>query len=96
MVWLLKAIKEPTRDMLLYSTFKLELVLLDATNICSKSVNSVLHILKDKNLNPDNLAKKNEGASILLVWIINMVKFNIGATRYGYNKSGTKKLLIED
>jgi len=44
------------------------------------------------------LAKINEGASILLTWIINLIKWNAGAVIYKFklNESSQKQLMDRD
>ena len=74
------------REMMSSMTFKLELVLLDAAKIKQSLVKKVIKILNNfhKHLTPDNLARINEGSSILLTWIINLVKWNAGAVKYKF------------
>ena len=74
------------REMMSSMTFKLELVLLDATKIKQSLVKRVVKVLNNfhKHLTPDNLAKINEGSSILLTWIINLIKWNAGAVKYKF------------
>ena len=74
------------REMMSSMTFKLELVLLDAAKIKQSLVKRVIKILNNfhKHLTPDNLARINEGSSILLTWIINLVKWNAGVVKYKF------------
>jgi len=74
------------REMMNSMTFKLELVLLDASKIKPSLMKRVIKILNNfhRHLTPDHLAKINEGASILLTWIINFVKWNAGFNRYKF------------
>ena len=74
------------REMVSSMTFKLELVLLDAAKIKQSLVKRVIKILNNfhKHLTPDNLARINEGSSILLTWIINLVKWNAGVVKYKF------------
>jgi len=74
------------RELMNSMTFKLELVLLDAAKIKQSSVRKVLKVLNNyhKQLTPDHLQTVNEGASILLTWIINLVKVNAGVTKYRF------------
>ena len=74
------------KEMMSSMTFKLELVLLDATKIKQSLIKRVIKILNHfaKHLTPDNLMKINEGASILLTWIINLVKWNAGVFKYKF------------
>lgn len=74
------------REMMSSMTFKLELVLLDASKIKQSLIKRVIKILNNfqKHLTPDHLAKINEGASILLTWIINLIKWNAGAVIYKF------------
>jgi len=88
MVCLLKGCIAPSwilaREILSSMTFKIELVLLDATKIKTSQVRKVIQILNNfqKQLTPENLLQINEGASILLTWIINFIKWNAGHHRY--------------
>ncbi len=88
MVCILKGCIAPSwtlaREMLNSMTFKLELVLLDATRVKPSLIKKVVKILNKYHqyLTPNNIAKINEGASILLAWVINLVKWNAGHTRY--------------
>ena len=100
------------REMMNSMTFKLELVLLDASKIKPSLMKRVIKILNNfhRHLTPDvsivfeyvstssinnpifylvlqHLAKINEGASILLTWIINFVKWNAGVARYKFHMS---------
>lgn len=77
------------REMMNSMTFKLELVLLDASKIKPSLMKRVIKILNNfhRHLTPDHLAKINEGASILLTWIINFVKWNAGMVRYKFHMS---------
>ena len=74
------------REMMSSMTFKLELVLLDASKIKQSLVKRVIKVLNNfhKHLTPDNLARINEGSSILLTWIINLIKWNAGVTKYKF------------
>lgn len=76
------------REMMSSMTFKLELVLLDASKIKQSLIKRVIKILNNfhRHLTPDHLAKINEGASILLTWIINLVKWNAGVSRYKFKQ----------
>jgi hypothetical protein len=68
------------RELMNSMTFKLELMLMDPTKIKYGLVKRVLKILSKnhKNLTPMNLLQVDMGASILLTWIINFVKWNSG------------------
>jgi len=74
------------REMMSSMTFKLELVLLDATKVKPSLVRKVVKILNQfqKLLTPDTLGLINEGSSILLTWIINFVKWNAGVVKYNF------------
>jgi len=75
------------REMMNSMTFKLELVLLDASKIKPSLMKRVIKVLNNfhRHLTPDHLSKINEGASILLTWIINFVKWNAGVTKYRFH-----------
>lgn len=90
MVCILKGCVAPSwtlaRELMSSMTFKLELVLMDPTRIKQSLIKKVIRVLNQfhKQLTPDNLAKINEGGSILLAWIINLVKWNAGHTKYRF------------
>jgi hypothetical protein len=42
-----------------------------------------------KQLTPENLAVINEGASILLTWVINFIKWNAGYSRFHHVNTST-------
>ena len=68
------------RELMNSMTFKLELMLMDPTQIKSMLVRRVLKILNSnpKQLTPVNLLQIDQGASILLTWVINFIKWNSG------------------
>lgn len=74
------------RDLMNSMTFKLELLLMEPQNLKQNLVKRVLVILRkhNKNLTPINLFQIDQGASILLTWVINLVKWNQGATKYHF------------
>jgi len=90
MVCILKGCVAPSwtlaREMMSSMTFKLELVLMDPTRIKPSLIRKVIKILNKYHtyLTPNNIAKINEGASILLAWVINLIKWNAGHTRYHF------------
>lgn len=67
-------------------TFLMELRLIDPVKIKQSLVKKILKILNaNPNLTPDNVIKYSEGgaiASILLTWIINLIKWNAGHNRF--------------
>lgn len=67
-------------------TFLMELRLIDPVKIKQSIVKKILKILNSNpNLTPDNVIKYSEGgaiASILLTWIINLIKWNAGHNRF--------------
>lgn len=90
MVCILKGCVAPSwtlaREMMASMTFKLELVLMDPTRIKPSLIRKVVKILNRYHayLTPNNIAKINEGASILLASVINLIKWNAGHTRYHF------------
>lgn len=72
------------RDLMSSMTFKLELMLMNPTQIKPILVKRVLKILNQnsKNLTPVNLLQIDQGASILLTWVINFIKWNSGFRKY--------------
>lgn len=74
------------RELMNSMTFKLELMLMDPTKIKALLVKRVLRILNanHKNLTPMVLLDIDKGASILLTWVINFVKWNTGCTKYSF------------
>lgn len=67
-------------------TFKLELMLMDPTQLKQNLIRKVLKILNgnQKQLTPVYLLNVDQGASILLTWVINFVKWNSGSKKYPY------------
>lgn len=90
MVCILKGCIAPSwtlaREMMASMTFKLELILMDPTRIKPSLIRKVIKILNKyhNQLTPNNIAKVNEGASIMLTWVINLIKWNAGHTRYHF------------
>ena len=74
------------RELMNSMTFKLELILMDPRQIKSNLVRRVLRILNNnhKQLTPVNLLAIDQGASILLTWVINFVKWNTGFVKYNF------------
>lgn len=79
------------RELMNSMTFKLELMLMDPTQIKPALIKRVLKILNSnhKQLTPVHLLTIDQGASILLTWVINFIKWNTGCTKYmfGGNKN---------
>ena len=69
-------------------TFKLELMLMDPTKIRPSLVKKVLKILNkhNKTLTPISLLKVDQGASILLTWVINFIKWSYGNNKFTYDE----------
>jgi len=88
------------RELMSSMTFKLELMLMDPTKIKPVLVKRVLRILNTnhKNLTPVNLLSIDQGASILLTWVINFIKWHTGCIKYNFrdanqgNLGGTEAL----
>lgn len=76
------------RELMQSMTFKMELMLMDVCNIKNSLIKKVIRVLNNyqKQLTPDSLAQISEGASILLIWIINLVKWNAGHNKYKFNE----------
>ena len=76
------------RELMTSMTFKLELMLMDPGQIKHNLVKRVLKILNNnqKSLTPINLLSVDQGASILLTWVINFIKWNTGYSRFGDGK----------
>ena len=74
------------RELMNSMTFKLELMLMDPTQIKPLLVRRVLRILNNnhKNLSPVNLVQIDQGASILLTWVINFIKWHTGCVKYNF------------
>jgi hypothetical protein len=74
------------RELMNSMTFKLELMLMDPSKVKAQLIKRVLKILNDnhKNLTPINLLDIDKGASILLTWVINFVKWNTGCVKYQF------------
>lgn len=74
------------RELMSSMTFKLELMLMDPTQLKPILVKKVLKILNSnqKQLTPVNMLQIDQGASILLTWIINFVKWNSGFKKFNY------------
>jgi hypoxanthine-guanine phosphoribosyltransferase len=72
------------RELMNSMTFKLELMLMDPAQIKQTLVKKVLKILNSnqKQLTPIHLLTIDQGASILLTWVINFIKWNSGSTKY--------------
>lgn len=90
MVCILRGSNAPTwrqaQEMMNDKTFLMELRLIDPVKIKQNIVKKVLKILSSNpNLTPDQVIKYSEGgaiASILLTWIINLIKWNAGHNRF--------------
>lgn len=68
-------------------TFRMELRLTDPIKIKQSIIKKVLKILNaNPNLTPDNVIKYSEGAAILLTWIINLIKWNAGHSRFVFDE----------
>mmetsp|Transcript_11086 Transcript_11086/g.16868 ORF Transcript_11086/g.16868 Transcript_11086/m.16868 type:complete len:130 (-) Transcript_11086:995-1384(-) len=76
------------RELMNSMTFKLELMLMDPTQIKPPLIRKVLRILNkyQKQLTPVNLLQVDQGASILLTWIINFVKWHTGYQKYSFSQ----------
>eukprot|EP00347_Sterkiella_histriomuscorum_P001245 403372773 len=76
------------REMMQSMTFKMELMLMDVCQIKQSLIKRVIKILNSnqKALTPDNLSQISEGGCILLTWIINLVKWNAGHTKYKFDE----------
>ena len=74
------------RELMKSMTFKLELMLMDPANIKPSLIRRALTILNanQRNLNPLNVLEVDKGASILLTWVINFVKWHTGLTKYNF------------
>lgn len=89
MVCILKGCVAPNwtmaRELMNSMTFKLELMLMDPSQIKQNLVRRVLRILNNnqKQLTPVNLLSIDQGASILLTWVINFLKWNTGYNKFG-------------
>lgn len=69
-------------------TFRMELRLTDPIKIKQSIVKKVLRILSaNSSLTPDNVIKYSEGAAILLTWIINLIKWNAGHSRFVFDEA---------
>ena len=87
------------REMMSSMTFKMELMLMDVCQIKQSLIKRVIKILNNhqKQLTPDvtliminniqGLSPISEGATILLTWIINLVKWNAGHTKYKFDEN---------
>lgn len=82
------------RELMNSMTFKLELMLMDPTQIKPMLVRRVLRILNNnhKNLSPVNLVQIDQGASILLTWLINFIKWHTGCVKYSFKTNGQQPL----
>lgn len=82
------------RELMNSMTFKLELMLMDPTQIKPQLVRRVLRILNNnhKNLSPVNLVQIDQGASILLTWVINFIKWHTGCIKYNFQSQGQATL----
>lgn len=82
------------RELMNSMTFKLELMLMDPTQIKPMLVRRVLRILNNnhKNLSPVNLVQIDQGASILLTWLINFIKWHTGCVKYNFKTNGQQAL----
>ena len=76
------------RELMNAMAFKLELMLMDPTAFKPALAKKVLHILNSnaKTLTPVNLLNIDQGASILLTWVINFIKWHSGCSKFQVNK----------
>ena len=72
------------RELMNAMAFKLELMLMDPTAFKPALAKKVLHILNSnsKTLTPVNLLNIDQGASILLTWVINFIKWHSGCSKF--------------
>ena len=77
------------REMMASMNFKMELMLMDVCQVKQSLIKRVVKILNgnQKQLTPDNMSQLSEGATILLTWIINLVKWNAGHTKYKFDEN---------
>jgi hypothetical protein len=75
------------RELMSSMTFKLELMLMNPTQLRQTLVRRVLKILNSnqKQLTPVHLLSIDQGASILLTWVINFIKWNSGCKKFPYS-----------
>ena len=83
------------RELMNSMTFKLELMLMDPTKIKPSLVKKCLQILNSnqKSLTPVFLLEVDKGASILLTWVINLLKWHTGVLKYNFQANSTGDLL---
>jgi hypothetical protein len=94
MVCILRGANAPTwrlaQEMMHEKTFLMELRIIDPVKIKHSIVRKILKILNaNPNLTPDNVIKYSEGgaiASIILTWIINLIKWNAGHNRFVFDE----------
>ena len=74
------------RELMSSMTFKLELMLMDPAKVKPSLIKRVLEVLNTnhKSLTPINLLEIDKGASILLTWLINFIKWHTGTTKYNF------------
>lgn len=76
------------QEMMNDMTFRMELRLTDPIKIKQSIIRKVLKILNaNPNLTPDNVIKYSEGAAILLTWVINLIKWNAGHSRFIFDEA---------